>query len=237
MRARDLGNIMLLVGLLAGLVWFTQAGGDSCASAVASLAGAPAKPDPAVVSDALKAAQGAPVAERLDVHLEWIAQRSPLAVASLERWLANFPPGALTGDQRDKLVDVALAWPDEGLRTAAAGVLLADAPDAPSAPAWRAVRGVATPVDLAALPGSAWAAALGPPALAALLKRPDDAALRQLLRAHPHLRREAIPALIEGLPARHGTLAAVADTDLGTDPERWRQWWAGVERSLERLAD
>ena len=237
MRAKDLGNLLLLLALLGGLVWFAQAGGDSCAGAVANLAGVPEPPDPEQVRAALDAARDAPVAGRLDVHLEWIAQGSPLARASLESWLVEFPPGALTSSQVDKLADVALAWPDERLRKAAAGVLLANAPSAESAPAWRAVRGVATEADLAKLPGSAWAAALGPPALPALLQRPDDTALRQLLRAHPDLRRQAIPALIDGLPARHATLVAVAGTDLGADAERWRDWWSGVERSLERLAD
>ncbi len=237
MGARNLANLLLLGALLAGLIWFTQAGGDSCAGAVANLAGVPEPPNPEQVRAALDAARTAPVAGRLDVHLEWIAQGSPLARASLEGWLTEFPAGALEVGQVDTLRDVALAWPDEALRQAAAGVLLANQPTGPAAPAWRAVRGVATEADRAALPGSTWAAALGPPALQTLLTRADDSALRQLLRAHPNLRRQAIPVLIEGLPGRHATLAAVAGTDLGTDSDRWRDWWAGVERSLERLAD
>lgn len=237
MRAKDLANVVLLVALLGGLFWFTQAGGDSCAGAVASLAGVAEPPDPEAVSKALKAAADAPTAQRLDVHLEWIAQGSPLARASLERWLEAFPVGTLTQGQIAKLSDVALAWPDDHLRQAAAGVLLADAANAASTPAWRAVRGAATEADRDALRGAPWAAALGPAALTQLMERPDDGPLRQLLRAHPDLRRQAIPTLIEGLPGRHATLAAVAGTDLGADPDRWRQWWAGVERSLERLAD
>ena len=234
---KNLANLLLLGALLAGLIWLSQAGGESCAGAVASLAGVPEPPDPEQVRAALDGARTAPVAQRLDVHLQWIAQGSPLARASLQGWLSEFPAGALSPDQVGTLTDVALAWPDETLRQAAAVVLLANDPVGQSGAAWRAVLGVATDQDRADLPGSAWAAALGPSALRDLLGREDDAPLRQLLAAHPDLRRQAIPVLIEGLPDRHATLAAVADTDHGTDPGPWKSWWAGVERSLARLAD
>ena len=70
------------------------------------------------VAAALEAAHTFPVARRLDVYLEWIARGSPLAEADLERWLTEFPAGALTGQQRQRLEDVVLAWPDEALRRA-----------------------------------------------------------------------------------------------------------------------
>lgn len=237
MRAKDLGNILILAAMLGGLLWFTQAGGDSCAGAAEFLAAGPAAPDPEEVIKALEAAASDPVAGRLDVHFEWIARGSPLAIASLETWLNTFPAGSLTKAQIDELADVALAWSNGPLRTASAGVLLANSPQAASAPAWRLVRGEEVAGDREQIADTPWAAALGRQALPALLKRADDGPLRQLLRAHPDLRRQAIPQLIEGLPATHPTLAAVAATDLGTDPDPWRQWWAGVESSLKRFAD
>ena len=38
MRAKDLGNILILAAMLGGLLWFTRAGGDSCAGAAEFLA-------------------------------------------------------------------------------------------------------------------------------------------------------------------------------------------------------
>ena len=237
MRAKDLGNITLLGALLATLLWMSHAGSTSCAGAVATLAGIPDRPDPEAVRAALDDAGGQPVAERLDVHLHWIAQGSPLAEASLEDWLTGFPRGSLGQTQAATLEDVALAWPDEALRRAAAGALLANGSDAAKAAAWRAVRGEASKDERADVARGPQAAALGPEALEDLLGRTDDAPLRQLLRAHPDLRRVAIPRLIERLPAGHDLQVDVAGAALGRHPDPWRHWWARVERSLAKLAD
>ncbi len=237
MRAKDLGNLTLLMALLAALLWMSHAGSTSCAGAVATLAGVAARPDPEAVRAALDDAVGRPAAERLDVHLHWIAQGSPLAEASLEGWLTGFPRGALGEAQTATLADVALAWPDAALRRAAAGALLANGAVDAKAAAWRAVRGEASKAERAEVARGPQAAALGPEALEGLLGRTDDAPLRQLLRAHPDLRRVAIPPLIERLPAGHALLVDIAGADLGRRPEPWRHWWAGVERSLSRLAD
>jgi len=237
MRAKDLGNLTLLVALLFALAWMSHAGSTSCAGAVASLAGVSEPPDPEVVRAALDEAAGRPPAERLDVHLHWIGQGSPLAEASLEGWLRGFPRGALGDTQKATLAEVALAWPDAALRRAAAGALLANGADTAEAAAWRVVRGEASEAERTEVGRGPQAAALGPEALEGLLGRADDGALRQLLRAHPDLRRIAIPRLIERLPNGHTLLVDVAGADLGRQPEPWRHWWAGVERSLTRLTD
>lgn len=259
LRINDAATLLLRVGGLGAVLWFARQGGPDCAGAAVELTGTPAPPPlPGRVQAALDAVRHADPARRLDAHFEWIALGSPLATAALEAWLASdFPAGALSADQRERMLDAALAWPDPAVRRAGAAVVLADAAGAGAVPAdgagraedalvkaaCRAVRGEASVAELAALRTDAagrLTAALGPAALDTLLPRAvrgDDAGLMLLLRAHPDLRRQAIPRLIEELPVAHSTLVAVADTDLGPLPEPWRSWWDGVERSLRRLAD
>ena len=255
---RDLMTLLVLALLLVGLLALRGRGSTSCSGRLAELAGGPPPaPDAAQVAAALAAARNGSVAERIDVHLEWIARGSSLARASLHAWLgSDFPAGSLSAQQRRRLEGIALAWPVESLRQSAAGILLADAPDEAARDAaavgCRALLGRASPearADLtrraASEPAAArWLASLGSPALAPLIRLVGGGAagahagLDALVRAHPELRREAIPALIDLLeggsePARTA-LETVADERFAEVSE-WRDWWEGMRKRLERL--